>query len=165
MFRFDYPFLLTVVRGNTNQRDYNGDVTFPPRGGLDRRPLGMKAEWYYRRGAKVSGPFSQAEVRYLFQIGTVGRRTAVRHGMSGSWQPAENFAELKLTAKPTSAKSLESAPKDSVDPRGVMQHAAADGSATRKLISDAVVHLSKLGISTNVFAIGAVQLCLRLSQR
>ncbi|MEO2033062.1 MAG: trypsin-like peptidase domain-containing protein [Planctomycetaceae bacterium] len=60
----------------------------------------MSAEWYYRKGTAVSGPFTQSELWYLAKTGTINDGTFVRRGANGHWKRANQVNGLNAQVSP-----------------------------------------------------------------
>jgi hypothetical protein len=70
----------------------------------------MQVRWYYQKQEGVIGPVSEAELRYLVNVGTLGMSTLVRRGDDGPWLAAESIGgQIGLIGAPKNAD--DSAPE------------------------------------------------------
>ena len=54
----------------------------------------MPVQWYYQNREGDVGPVSLAELRYLFNVGTITASTLVRSGEESLWRTAGSIADL-----------------------------------------------------------------------
>ena len=54
----------------------------------------MDVEWFCRISGEVAGPFSAQQLKELAQRGRLAREDQVRHGIDGSWTPANRVKGL-----------------------------------------------------------------------